>query len=48
MGRAWLGGLKNVDLVDQFGGEAGIWKAFADGVEFAQIREGELKIKLRE
>ncbi len=45
---AWLGGLKNVDLVEQFGGEAGPWKAFADGVEFAQIREGELKIKLRE
>jgi hypothetical protein len=45
---AWLGGLKNVDLVEQFGGEAGPWKAFSDGVEFAQIREGELKLKLRE
>ena len=44
---AWLGGLKNVDLVEQFGGGAGPWKAFADGVELLQIREGELKIKLR-
>lgn len=45
---AWLGNLKNVDLVRQFGGDAGLWKSFADGIEFAQIREGELKIKLRE
>lgn len=45
---AWLGNLKNVDLVKEFGGGPGIWKSFADGVEFAQIRDGELKIKLRE
>ena len=45
---AWLGGLKNVDLVEQFGGGPGPWKAFADGIEFVQIREGELKVKLRE
>lgn len=45
---AWLGNLKNVDLVEQFGGGPGAWKAFADGIEFAQIREGELRIKLRE
>jgi hypothetical protein len=45
---AWLGNLKNVDLVEQFGGGPGVWKTFADGIEFAQIREGELRIKLRE
>jgi hypothetical protein len=45
---AWLGNLKNVDLVREFGGGPGVWKGFADGVEFAQIREGELKIKLKE
>ena len=45
---AWLGNLKNVDLGEQFGGGPGLWKAFSDGVEFAQIREGELKIKLKE
>ncbi|MFK7897035.1 MAG: arginine N-succinyltransferase [Myxococcota bacterium] len=44
---AWLGNLKNVDLVEQFGGGPGIWKAFSDGVEFVEIREGELKIKLK-
>jgi len=45
---AWLGNLKNVDLVEQFGGESGPWKAFADGVEFAEVREGQLRIKLKE
>lgn len=45
---AWLGGLKNVDLVQEFGGGPGLWKSFSDGVEFAQIRDGQLKIKLRE
>lgn len=45
---AWLGNLKNVDLVEEFGGGPGVWKGFADGIEFAQIREGELKIKLKE
>jgi len=45
---AWLGNLKNVDLVKEFGGGPGVWKGFADGIEFAQIREGELKIKLKE
>ena len=44
---AWLGNLKNVDLVREFGGGPGIWKAFSDGVEFVEIREGELKIKLK-
>jgi hypothetical protein len=45
---AWLGNLKNVDLVDQFGGGPGIWQSFADGVEHVQIRAGELRIKLKE
>ena len=45
---AWLGNLKNVDLVEQFGGSDGFWKAFAAGVELIEIREGELKIKLKE
>lgn len=45
---AWLGNLKNVDLVKEFGGGPGIWKGFADGIEFAEIREGELKVKLKE
>lgn len=45
---AWLGNLKNVDLVQQFGGNSGFWKSFSDGVEFIQVDDGELHIKLKE
>lgn len=43
----WLGGLKNVDLVQEFG-DAGFWQRFAAGIEDVEVREGELKLKLRE
>ena len=45
---AWLGGLKNVDLVGEFGGDPGFWKSFSDGVESIEIRDGELRVKLKE
>ena len=45
---AWLGNLKNVDLVREFGGQRGFWQAFADGVEYIQVAEGELQIRLKE
>ncbi len=45
---AWLGNLKNVDLVKEFGGNEGFWKSFADGVENISVDEGQLKIKLKE
>ncbi len=45
---AWLGGLKNIDLVREFGTDEGFWKAFADGVENIQVEEGRIKIKLKE
>ena len=45
---AWLGNLKNVDLVNEFGGDEGFWKTFADGIENIHVVEGELKIKLLE
>lgn len=45
---AWLGGLKNLDLVATFGGEPGFWKALADGVESLRVEDGELVIVLRE
>ncbi len=45
---AWLGGLKNVDLVSEFGAEEGFWKAFADGIENIRVAEGEVHIKLKE
>lgn len=45
---AWLGGLKNVDLVKEFGSERGFWKAFASGVEHVRVEEGGLSLKLKE
>lgn len=44
---AWLGNLKNVDLVQEFG-DAGFWKAFADGVASVQVQEGRVQVQLRE
>jgi len=45
---AWLGGLKNVDLVKEFGSERGFWQAFTGGVEHIRVEEGNLSIKLKE
>ncbi len=45
---AWLGGLKNIDLVEVFGTEPGFWKGFSDGVAAIEVREGSLHIVLKE
>ena len=45
---AWLGGLKNIDLVEEFGSGDGFWKAFSDGVQDIRIVEGDLQIELKE
>jgi len=45
---AWLGNMKNVDLVKEFGDKNGFWKAFSDGVDEITVRDGELRIKLKE
>jgi len=45
---AWLGGLKNVDLVERFGGNKGFWRAFAAGVAALEVRDGELRVRLKE
>ena len=45
---AWLGDLKNVDLVSEFGSGEGFWKSFAEGVEVIQIEDGKLHIELKE
>ena len=44
---AWLGGLKNVDLINEFG-DKGFWKAFAEGVELLKVEDSRLVIKLKE
>ena len=45
---AWLGGLKNIDLVEVFGAEPGFWQGFSDGVGAIEVREGNLLIVLKE
>ncbi len=45
---AWLGGIKNIDLVKELGEDQEFSKALAEGVEDIQIEEGVLKITLKE
>jgi hypothetical protein len=45
---AWLGNLKNVDLVNEYGGEPGFWRSFSEGVESVRVEDGQLVLKLRE
>ena len=42
---AYLGDIKNVDLINEFG-ESGFWKSFADGLDDLSVRDGEIHIKL--
>ncbi|MFW2367453.1 MAG: arginine N-succinyltransferase [Desulforhopalus sp.] len=48
MPNAWLGGMKNIDLVEEFGGSGGGWETFADGVDSISVVEGHLNIRLKE
>ncbi len=45
---AWIGGLKNVDLVAESGGAPGFWKSFSEGVADIRVEDGRIKIKLKE
>lgn len=45
---AWLGDIKNKNLVEQFGGEGGFWDLFARGVDDIEVREGHLRLTLKE
>ena len=45
---AWLGGLKNIDLVGEFGNDEGFLKTFSDGVAAVKVEEGSLKLRLKE
>lgn len=48
MPNAWLGNMKNVDLVEQFGGNPGFWQSFAAGIDTIAISDGKLDIRLKE
>ena len=43
----WLGGIKNIDLVREFGMDHGLWRSFAAGIEYIRIENGSLSIKLK-
>jgi hypothetical protein len=45
---AWLGNLKNVDLVAEYGVQPGFWKRFAEGVAQIRVEQGRMQIKLKE
>jgi hypothetical protein len=45
---AWLGNLKDVNLLERVGAGKGFWGTFAAGVESIEIRDGELKLALKE
>jgi hypothetical protein len=44
---AWLGNLKNVDLIQAYGDES-FWHAFASGVDRISVGDGNVTIKLKE
>ncbi len=45
---AWLGNLKNADLVSEFSSDPGFWRAFSAGVDYIGIEDGQLHVKLKE
>jgi hypothetical protein len=45
---AWLGSLKNVNLLEEFGTDDGFWKVFSAGVRTIKVRQGHLQIRLKE
>ncbi|MBW1869443.1 MAG: arginine N-succinyltransferase [Deltaproteobacteria bacterium] len=45
---AWLGNVKNKNLMEEFGGEGGFWDLFAAGVKDIRIKDGHLSINLKE
>jgi hypothetical protein len=44
---AWLGGIKNIDLVEEFGDRTGFWKTFSEGIENIKVEDGFLKLKFK-
>ena len=45
---AWLGNLKGKDFIEEFGEGGGVWKQFSDGIEYLEVQDGRLKVKLKE
>jgi hypothetical protein len=45
---AWMGYMKNRNLVDEFGTEGGFWHIFSEGIEDIRVKEGRIRIILKE
>ncbi|UCD35076.1 MAG: hypothetical protein JSU90_12425 [Nitrospiraceae bacterium] len=45
---AWLGYMKDRNLVEEFGTESGFWKLLADGVQDLRVKDGHILIRLKE
>ena len=45
---AWLGGLKNIDLMQEFGGTPGFWQSLGAGLESVSVQDGKISLRLRE
>ena len=45
---AWLGYLKNKNLVEEFGDEGGFWALFSEGVKNIKVKDGHIRIQLKE
>jgi hypothetical protein len=45
---AWLGNMKNIDLVKEFGRDEGFWRTMSAGIVHVQVREGRVNIRLKE
>jgi hypothetical protein len=45
---AWLGGLKNIDLMQEFGGQPGFWQSLGAGLESVSVQDGKISLRLRE
>jgi hypothetical protein len=48
MPNAWLGHLKNENLVKEFGSDGGFWELFAEGIDDIKVKDGHIMIQLKE
>lgn len=45
---AWMGDIKNKNLVEEFGQPGGFWDMFAKGVEHLEVKDGQFILHLKE
>ncbi len=45
---AWLGYIKEKNLIEEFGTEGGFWQLFAEGIKDIKIKDGHILVRLNE